>query len=69
MLSWVVRGLLVLAGVIAGWFVAPDTHEYQIVSFVATMLLVTLFVAIAAFYPVIWRWIQKKLNVKKRKHH
>jgi hypothetical protein len=65
MLSWVVRGLLVLAGIIAGWFVSPNTHEFQIVSFVVSLFLVTLFVAAAAYYPTILRWIRQ--NFKKRR--
>lgn len=60
MLSWLVRILLVLAGVIAGWIVAPDSNQFSIFQMVIAVLLFTFFVAIAAFWPTVARWFRGK---------
>ena len=67
-MGWVARGLLLLGGVIAGWFVAPDAdnfHFISFISFVAAMLLFVAFVALAAFWPEIWKRIVALLKIKK----
>ena len=60
MVSWVVRILLILAGVIAGWFVAPDSNRFDIIQMVIALLLFVLFLAAAAFWPAFMRWRRRK---------
>ncbi|PZO88160.1 MAG: hypothetical protein DI626_02345 [Micavibrio aeruginosavorus] len=57
--------MLFLGGVIASWFVAPDANKFHFISFVAAMLLFVVFVALAAFWPVIWARIKIMLNVNR----
>ncbi len=64
-MGWVARGLLLLGGVIASWFVAPDADNFHFISFVAAMLLFVAFVALAAFWPEIWKRIVALLKIKK----
>ena len=60
MVSWIVRILLVLAGVVAGWFVAPDSNRFDIIQMVIALFLFTLFLAVAAFWPSLVRWRRDK---------
>jgi hypothetical protein len=39
MFTWLVRGLLVLGGTVASWFVATDAPNFSVVKGVAKMLL------------------------------
>lgn len=59
MLSLVVRGLLVVGGVVSSWFVAHDALNYEIVKMAAAILVFVLMVALATFWPVIWAWLRK----------
>ena len=61
-MGWVARGLLLLGGVIASWFVAPDADNFHVISFVAAMLLFTGAVAIAAFGPAILAFFRNLLR-------
>ena len=51
MLRFVVRIVFAMAGLIAGWFVARDATNFGIVQMAVSLLLITLFVAAAAFWP------------------
>jgi hypothetical protein len=55
MLNWLVRILLGAAGVIAAWFVAPEASNFAIVQMVVSLLLITFFVGLAAFWPSLVR--------------
>jgi hypothetical protein len=54
MLGWVVRGLMVIAGVVTGIFVAKDAPLYGFVQTMMALGLLTLIVAVAAFWPQRW---------------
>jgi len=51
MLTWIVRGLLLLAGVIASWFIAKDAPGFASVQMTIATLLFVAIVAAAAFWP------------------
>lgn len=53
MLNWLIRPLMFVAAIIAGWFVAEDSANFGVVQLVISVLLVTLLVAIAAFWDSI----------------
>ena len=57
MFNWLVRILLFLAGMIAAWFVAPDSTNFEILQMGFALLLVAFFVALAAFWPNISKWL------------
>lgn len=48
-MSWLIRLFLMSGGIIAGWFVAKDAHNYEVVTFFATLLIFTFLVGIIAF--------------------
>ena len=58
MFGWLVRILMVLAGVITSWFVGRDSHNYEIIQSMFALLLVAFFIAIAAFWPNIAAFIR-----------
>jgi len=60
MLGWIVRALLVFAGSITSWFVARDALNFDVIQMVVAVILFTIFVAIAAFWPLIKDWFQRK---------
>lgn len=53
MLNLIVRLFMVLAGMIASLFVAKDALNFDFIQTVIAMILVTIAVAIAAFWPAI----------------
>ena len=54
MLSWLVRVLLIVAGVIAEIFVARDAVNFALVQGVVALLLGVLIVFVLAFWPARW---------------
>ena len=54
MLNWLVRGLLMIAGVVTGWFVAKEAPNFGVIQMMTALLLLTLFVAVVAFWPARW---------------
>ncbi|MDF2690135.1 MAG: hypothetical protein K0Q80_3101 [Microvirga sp.] len=57
MLGWIVRGLMIGAGVITSIFIAKDAPLYGFVQTMLAVGLMALIVAIAAFWPQ--RWMPK----------
>lgn len=66
MLGWVVRGLLVLAGMITSLFVARDALNFEIIRMIIVVFLFTLVVALIAFWPMLKKGI--KHLTKRRKN-
>jgi len=54
MVGWAVRALLIVAGTITGWFVTSDEPRFGVVQMVVALLLLTLVVAVVAFWPSRW---------------
>ena len=48
MIKWLIRPIMLVAAVIAGWFVARDAVNFSIIQMVVALLLVTALVAVAA---------------------
>lgn len=53
MLSLIIRVVLLLAGVITGWFVTQDASSFGTVQMSIAILLITFLVAAAAFGPAL----------------
>ncbi|WP_333793247.1 hypothetical protein [Hyphomicrobium sp.] len=58
MLNWLVRPIMFVAAIIAGWFVAEDSANFGVVQLVISVILVTLLVAVATFWHSIADWIR-----------
>lgn len=55
-LSWLIRPLLLLSAVIAGWFVAEDAVNFGVVQMAVAVVLIAVIVALAAFWEVLVDW-------------
>jgi hypothetical protein len=62
MLDWLVRSIMFVAAIIAGWFVTEDAANFGVIQMVISVLLVTLIVAVAAFWESIGDWLGLKRN-------
>lgn len=58
MLNWLVRPIMYVAAIVAGWFVAEDSANFGVVQLVISVLLVTALVAIATFWSSIIAWLR-----------
>lgn len=54
MISWIVRLLMIVAGAVTGWLVAEDAPNFGLVQMMVALLLLTLIVAVLAFWPSHW---------------
>lgn len=57
-ISWLLRPILFVAAIIAGWFVAEDSANFGIVQLVISVLLITGLVAIVTFWGTITAWFR-----------
>jgi len=60
MFTWLVRIVMAIAGVIAGWFVARDAANFGVIQLVVSILLISFFVAVAAFWPSLMAWFRHR---------
>lgn len=67
MLNWILRPIMVIATVIAGWFVARDAVNFSVIQMVVGLLLITALVALGACWEMIADRLKDKKNVR-RKH-
>jgi hypothetical protein len=54
MISLIARGLLVVAGMIAGWFVSEDAPNFGLIQIAVGLLLLVFVVWVIAFWPKRW---------------
>lgn len=59
MFNLLIRIILVVAGFIASWFVARDALNFPIFQMIISVFIITLVVAILAFWPWIKNWLSK----------
>ena len=65
MLNWILRPIMVIAAVIAGWFVARDAVNFSIIQMVVGLLLITALVAVAACWEMIADRLKSRKNVQR----
>jgi len=54
MLGWIVRIIMIVAGVVTGLFLAKDAPLFGVVQTMVMLLLLALIVAALAFWPESW---------------
>ena len=59
-INWIVRILLILAGVITSWFVTPDSANFSVVQAAVAIVLLAFFVSAAVFLPSLMRLFSGK---------
>lgn len=60
MIGWFIRILLMLGGVVASWFAGRQTASFPVLEAMFTLLLITVFVAIVAYWPFLVRFFGKQ---------
>lgn len=60
-LSWLIRPLLVVAAIIAGWFVAEEAPNFGVVQMVVAVFLIAALVGLAAF----WEAVAERMRERK----
>ena len=60
MIHWVFRIVWAMAGAITGWFVAQGATNFTWIQVVISLLLIALFVFLAAFWPSLVRWLDRE---------
>lgn len=60
MLTWLVRLLLSLAGVITAWFVAADAPNFGLIQTTIAIMLVVLFLGAAVFWQSLTGWMRSR---------
>lgn len=61
-LSWLIRPIMFVAAIIAGWLVAEDAANFTAVQMVVAVLLLTAMVAVAAFWEGLLEWWRERGN-------
>ncbi|MFA5955397.1 hypothetical protein [Hyphomicrobium sp.] len=64
MVNLLLRPVMLVAAVIAGWFVARDSVNFTVIQMVVSLFLITLIVAIAAFWETLSDWVTNKKKIK-----
>ncbi len=60
MLNWIVRIIMIVAGVVTGLFLAKDAPLFGTVRTMVMLLLIALFVAALAFWPERWTFRRRR---------
>jgi hypothetical protein len=60
MVNLLLRPIMFLAAIIAGWFVASDAVNFNVIQMVVALFLITIVVAIAAFWETLSDWVNAK---------
>ena len=62
MLGWIVRGLLIVAGFVASWFMAKDAPQFGVMQMAVAIMLFVLVVFVVAFWPDRWSHMLNRLH-------
>jgi hypothetical protein len=60
MLNLIIRPIMILAAIIASYFVARDAVNFSIVQMVVTLLLLAGLVAVAVFWELLADWLKAR---------
>ncbi len=60
MVSLLLRPVIFLAAFVASWFVARDAVNFNVIEMVVALFLITIIVAIGAFWETLSDWFTRK---------
>jgi hypothetical protein len=60
--SWIVRGLLVISGIVTGWFVSKDAPNFSFIQGMVSLVVVALVVLVLAYWPARWTHLLNRRN-------
>jgi hypothetical protein len=62
MIGWFARGLLIVAGFVASWFVTKDAPQFGLMQVAVAIILLVLVVWVLAFWPERWTHVLRRLH-------
>jgi hypothetical protein len=66
MVSWIIRGILIVAGVVASWFVTKDSPQFGVMEMAVAMLLIVFIVGVLAFRPARWTHLINRVHKRRQ---
>ena len=60
--SWIVRGLLIVSGTVTGWFVSKDAPNFSFIQGMASLVVIAVIVLVLAFWPARWTHLLDRRN-------
>ena len=60
MVNLLLRPIMFLAALVTGWFVAEDAVNFSVIQMVVSLFLITIIVAIAAFWETLSDWVTNR---------
>ncbi|MFL5058449.1 MAG: hypothetical protein ACJ8DQ_00090 [Xanthobacteraceae bacterium] len=67
MVSWIVRGLLIVAGSVTSW-IGKDAPDFGVIQMMVATLLLALIVAVIAFWPARWTHALDRRHNRSEEH-
>ncbi|MDH4981201.1 hypothetical protein [Hyphomicrobium sp. D-2] len=61
-ISWLLRPILFISAVIAGWFVSTDAANFGVVQMAVSVLVIAALVGLAAFWQPIALWFRNLIK-------
>jgi hypothetical protein len=52
--SWIVRGLLVISGSVTEWFVSKDAANFTVIQGMVSLAVIAVIVFVVAYWPARW---------------
>jgi hypothetical protein len=52
--SWIVRGLLVISGTVTEWFVSKDATNFTVIQGMVSLAVIAVIVFVVAYWPARW---------------
>jgi hypothetical protein len=52
--SWIVRGLLVISGTVTEWFVSKDATNFTFIQGMVSLVVIAVIVFVVAYWPARW---------------
>ena len=62
LVSLIVRGVLVVSGMVTGWFVASDAPNFSFIQGMVSLLVIAVIVFVIAFWPARWSHLLDRRN-------
>ena len=62
MVSWIVRGLLIVSGTVTGWFVSKDAPNFSFIQGMVSLVVVAGIVLVLAYWPARWSHLLDRRN-------
>jgi hypothetical protein len=61
-MSWIARGILIIAGVVASWFMSKDSPQFIIMEAALAIFLIAFVVGVLAFWPERWTHFVSRIH-------